>query len=60
MTTLGSERFRGPDGTPGWPSRQAEAHLEPMDEWGVDAAIRSVSSPGTHFRSDTATRRGRS
>jgi 6-methylsalicylate decarboxylase len=40
---------REPDGMPGWPAWDAGRNLEMMDQWGVGAAVLSVSSPGTHF-----------
>ena len=46
-----------PDGMPRWPDWSARAHLELMDRTGIDAAVLSVSSPGTHFGDDAAARR---
>ena len=46
-----------PDGMPTWPDWSAAAHLELMDRTGIDTAVLSVSSPGTHFGDDAAARR---
>ncbi|MGZ6308934.1 MAG: amidohydrolase family protein, partial [Ktedonobacterales bacterium] len=46
-----------PDGMPAWPDWSAAAHLELMDRNGIDTAVLSVSSPGTHFGDDDAARR---
>jgi len=46
-----------PDGMPAWPGWSAAAHLELMDRTGIDTAVLSVSSPGTHFGEDAAARR---
>jgi 6-methylsalicylate decarboxylase len=46
-----------PDGMPAWPDWSAAAHLELMDRTGIDTAVLSVSSPGTHFGDDAAARR---
>ena len=45
-----------PDGMPTWPDWSAAAHLELMDRTGIDTAVLSVSSPGTHFGDDQAAR----
>lgn len=45
-----------PDGMPAWPDWSAAAHLELMDRTGIDTAVLSVSSPGTHFGDDAAAR----
>ncbi|MFC9835495.1 amidohydrolase family protein [Rhodococcus sp. NPDC127530] len=45
-----------PDGMPGWPTWKAADHLALMDEGGIDTAMVSVSSPGTHFGDDGAAR----
>ena len=46
-----------PDGMPAWPDWSAAAHLELMDRTGIDTAVLSISSPGTHFGDDDASRR---
>ena len=46
-----------PDGMPAWPDWSAAAHLELMDRTGIDTAMLSISSPGTHFGDDDASRR---
>jgi 6-methylsalicylate decarboxylase len=46
-----------PDGMPKWPDWSAAAHLELMDRTGIDTAVLSVSSPGTHFGDDQAARK---
>ena len=47
-----------PDGMPEdyWPRWTAEEHLALMDEAGVEKAMLSLSSPGTHFGDDRAAR----
>ena len=45
-----------PDGMPGYPSWDAETHLELMDKGGIRTSIMSVSSPGTNFGDDKAAR----
>lgn len=45
-----------PDGMPGWPSWSLDEHLALMDDAGIDTAILSISSPGTHFGNDLAAR----
>ncbi|MFI9423082.1 amidohydrolase family protein [Streptomyces achromogenes] len=45
-----------PDGMPAWPRWSARAHLELMDRCGIDTAVLSVSSPGTHFGDPAAAR----
>ena len=45
-----------PDGMPAWPDWSAAAHLELMDRTGIDTAVLSLSSPGTHFGDDQAAR----
>lgn len=45
-----------PDGMPGWPSWSVDEHLALMDDAGIDTAILSISSPGTHFGNDRAAR----
>lgn len=40
-----------------WPDWSAAAHLELMDRTGIDTAVLSVSSPGTHFGDDQAAAR---
>jgi predicted TIM-barrel fold metal-dependent hydrolase len=45
-----------PDGMPAWSDWSAAAHLELMDQIGIDAAVLSVSSPGIHFGDDAAAR----
>ncbi len=47
---------RHPDGMPAYPQWDAAEHLKLMDEWGIGAAILSISSPGTHFGDDLAAR----
>jgi oligopeptide/dipeptide ABC transporter ATP-binding protein len=42
---------------PAWPDWSAAAHLELMDRTGIDTAVLSVSSPGTHFGDAAAARR---
>ncbi len=44
-----------PDGGPGWPAWSAARHLELMDQWGIAAAILSISSPGVCFGGPAAT-----
>jgi predicted TIM-barrel fold metal-dependent hydrolase len=44
----------GPDGMPGWPHWSVAEHLELMDGAGIDRALLSISSPGTHFGDDQA------
>ena len=46
-----------PDGMSGWPTWDAERHLELMDHWDIAVSLLSISSPGTHFGDDTAARR---
>jgi predicted TIM-barrel fold metal-dependent hydrolase len=44
-----------PDGMPSWPPAwSADEHLALMDRWGIDTAMLSISSPGTHFGDDCA------
>jgi predicted TIM-barrel fold metal-dependent hydrolase len=44
-----------PDGMPGWPPTwSADEHLALMDRCGIDTAMLSISSPGTHFGDDSA------
>jgi predicted TIM-barrel fold metal-dependent hydrolase len=45
-----------PDGMPGWPAWSADEHLRLMDQWNVETAFLSISSPGVHFGDDTAAR----
>jgi 6-methylsalicylate decarboxylase len=45
-----------PDGMPGWPEWDPAHHIELMDQWGVSAALLSISSPGIHFGDDAAAR----
>ncbi len=45
-----------PDGMPRWPDWSAHAHLDLMGRTGIDAAVLSVSSPGTHFGDNAAAR----
>jgi 6-methylsalicylate decarboxylase len=45
-----------PDGMRAWPDWSAAAHLELMDRTGIDTAVLSVSSPGTHFGDGQAAR----
>ena len=45
-----------PDGMPGWPAWSADEHLRLMDQWNVETAFLSISSPGVHFGGDTAAR----
>ena len=45
-----------PDGMAGWPTWSAQENLRLMDQWGVDRAILSISSPGVHFGEDQAAR----
>ncbi|MGY0499259.1 amidohydrolase family protein [Nocardia sp. FBN12] len=45
-----------PDGMPGWPGWDVDAHLELMESSGIATSMLSVSSPGTHFGDDRAAR----
>jgi predicted TIM-barrel fold metal-dependent hydrolase len=45
-----------PDGMSHWPSWSPEAHLELMDACGIATSMLSMSSPGTHFGDDGASR----
>ena len=45
-----------PDGMPGMPGWSLAAALELMAATGVDAAVLSISSPGVHFGSDSASK----
>jgi hypothetical protein len=45
-----------PDGMPGWPVWSADEHLRLMDQWNVETAFLSISSPGVHFGDDAAAR----
>jgi len=45
-----------PDGVPGWPTWSPKAHLELMDQSGIDTAFLSVSSPGIFFGDAAAAR----
>ena len=45
-----------PDGMPACPDWSAAAHLELIDRTGIDTAVLSVCSPGTHFGDDAAAR----
>jgi predicted TIM-barrel fold metal-dependent hydrolase len=38
-----------PDGVMGWPTWNADQHVELMDQWGVSTSILSISSPGVWF-----------
>jgi predicted TIM-barrel fold metal-dependent hydrolase len=44
------------DGMPAWPSWSTGAHLDLMDELGIERSILSVSSPGIHFGDDDQAR----
>jgi predicted TIM-barrel fold metal-dependent hydrolase len=46
-----------PDGGRGWPDWSAGRHIELMDQWDVEVAVLSISSPGTHFGDDQQSRR---
>jgi predicted TIM-barrel fold metal-dependent hydrolase len=46
----------GPDGIPGFPPWNLNAHLEAMDSLGIVASVLSVSSPGVHFGDDADAR----
>jgi predicted TIM-barrel fold metal-dependent hydrolase len=43
-----------PDGMPGWPDWNLDAHLRFMDAHGIGQAVLSLSSPGVHFGDDAA------
>lgn len=45
-----------PDGMGGYPSWDADTHLELMDRWGIRTSVLSISSPGVHFGDDQAAR----
>jgi predicted TIM-barrel fold metal-dependent hydrolase len=45
-----------PDGGPGWPTWNAAAHLDLMDQWGIATSILSISSPGISFGDPAANR----
>jgi 6-methylsalicylate decarboxylase len=45
-----------PDGMPGWPVWSADEHLRLMDQWNIEMAFLSISSPGVHFGDDAAAR----
>ena len=47
--------YTNPDGMPGVPEWTIKSHLAYMDSVGIAKSILSISSPGTHLNSDTAT-----
>ncbi len=46
-----------PDGMHDWPTWEASRHIELMGEWGIATSLLSISSPGTHFGDDAASRK---
>jgi len=46
-----------PDGMPDYPAWSAELALQKYDEFGIETAILSISSPGVHFGDDAAAQR---
>ncbi len=46
-----------PDGMPDYPQWSPQLALQKYDEFGIETAMLSISSPGVHYGDDAAARR---